>query len=1041
MSDSPFVGPRPFEIEDSDRFFGRTRELEELFSLIIAHRAILVYAQSGAGKTSLLKAGVIPRLVQQGYKVLPPARVQCLLPTDLSSENIANIFVFHALQHWAADLFHGSSAEKCAQTTLIEFLKPLVPASRPDEEGAAPLVIVFDQFEEFFTANADRWQERAPFFKQLSQALEEIPTLKVVFVMREEYIAQLDPLAELLPEKLRNRMHIERLRGNSARSAVVKPFQSRGLSFDAGAAEKLLAELSEIRVSEGDKFREARGEFVEPVQLQVVCQSLWENLPTDWKNGGAGTSDSSRLITLEYVDRFGDVNNALRRYYDRSVERAAAASQGRIGEGELRRWIGTVLITPTGTRGLAFRGAPGATWRIPGLALKELEDAHVIRREEHAGTITHELTHDRFIEPIQKSNEVWLARYQDAERIRAKLEEYANRDSGELLDELQLREAEEYLTSPAAKILGATQQARLLVKRSREEVEDAKRRQAEELEEARRRAQEEERLHEAESKRADAERARAEAITRARWRERILAIFAAAVLIGGLWVSTSYLWKLQTEKRIRNERGEMFRGRAVKDLKTSDPTRKVTALRNLSIALRNNQEDPKAAALAAQLLMENTWCPPLSSDVGYGKDDALLAAAFAPNENEVFVVSADGELLRWKEDQKEPKFGSPLQRLFHKPASDTSKPPLDQVALFSRDAKWLFVLSPAAVPASADHDSAKIRFWAWSPASGTYQRAGSDVEVALLPSSRTTLTWNERAQHVIVINAPSRRDQLPACHVFRVRSDGVSDELREISAQLTRDSVVAAGVSPDAGVLAIGFMDGRVVLVSPDDYQAIEGSADGRATFQMQDGFLPIGINFGRAEDELMLSSWTGTRTLNRKSGEPRQFTPPTFRDRGVIRCVVSSGTPTQRLVATALYGRVEVARTAKVDAPAEPIVLRGAVAVPQFSRNGTRLLTLSGGTPNALDTLRVSDVSMLNDSHPTPIANFKNTPGPIWLADLAAAVSALDAANDGSLLTLEQVRENRKKNEKRKAAGPYDIVWQRFFPEEKSNGHLETGR
>jgi len=124
------------------------------------------------------------------------------------------------------------------------------------------MVIVFDQFEEFFTANADRWQERAPFFKQLSQALEEIPTLKVVFVMREEYIAQLDPLAELLPEKLRTRMHLERLRGNSARNAVVKPFQSRGLSFDAGAAEKLLAELSEIRVSEGDKFREACGEFV-----------------------------------------------------------------------------------------------------------------------------------------------------------------------------------------------------------------------------------------------------------------------------------------------------------------------------------------------------------------------------------------------------------------------------------------------------------------------------------------------------------------------------------------------------------------------------------------------------------------------------------------------------------------------------------------------------------------------------------------------------------------------------------------------------------
>jgi hypothetical protein len=41
MSDSPFVGPRPFEKRDSDRFFGRTRETEELLSLIIAHRAVL----------------------------------------------------------------------------------------------------------------------------------------------------------------------------------------------------------------------------------------------------------------------------------------------------------------------------------------------------------------------------------------------------------------------------------------------------------------------------------------------------------------------------------------------------------------------------------------------------------------------------------------------------------------------------------------------------------------------------------------------------------------------------------------------------------------------------------------------------------------------------------------------------------------------------------------------------------------------------------------------------------------------------------------
>ena len=78
---------------------------------------------------------------------------------------------------------------------------------------------------------------------------------------------------------------------------------------------------------------------------------------------------------------------------------------------------------------------------------------------------------------------------------------HAARGSNDLLDELALRDAEEYLNSRAAKILGVSPAARQLVKRSRKELEEAKRRQVEELEEARQRAQEQERLHRAESER------------------------------------------------------------------------------------------------------------------------------------------------------------------------------------------------------------------------------------------------------------------------------------------------------------------------------------------------------------------------------------------------------------------------------------------------------------------------------------------------------------------------------------------------------------
>ena len=73
---NPYIGPRPFEEKDSENFFGRSREIRELTSLVIAHRVVLFYAQSGAGKTSLLQAGLVPRLRERKkIMTLPICRV------------------------------------------------------------------------------------------------------------------------------------------------------------------------------------------------------------------------------------------------------------------------------------------------------------------------------------------------------------------------------------------------------------------------------------------------------------------------------------------------------------------------------------------------------------------------------------------------------------------------------------------------------------------------------------------------------------------------------------------------------------------------------------------------------------------------------------------------------------------------------------------------------------------------------------------------------------------------------------------------------
>jgi len=177
---NPYVGPRPFEPQDGDRFFGRDREASELLSLVIAHRVLLLYAQSGAGKTSLINALLVSLLQEEGFEVLPLARVRGLIPHDIKPREVPNVYVFNTLISWAED---EADPGRLAHTSLADFLSERVRPS--DEEGLpAPRVLIFDQFEELFAFYPERWEDREGFFGQVRDALEADPLLRVVFVVR-----------------------------------------------------------------------------------------------------------------------------------------------------------------------------------------------------------------------------------------------------------------------------------------------------------------------------------------------------------------------------------------------------------------------------------------------------------------------------------------------------------------------------------------------------------------------------------------------------------------------------------------------------------------------------------------------------------------------------------------------------------------------------------------------------------------------------------------------------------------------------------------
>src|SRR5262249_54313601 len=156
----------------------------------------------------------------------------------------------------------------------------------------------------------------------------------------------------------------------------------RGITFEEGVADKLVKELLQIKdTTETGTATEVTGEFVEPVQLQVVCQELWSRVK------------DADVVTYRHIAGL-DVGRALSRFYEEGIQKAVAGSK--IGEEGLREWFEKYLVTPLGTRGLVIQGQQ-FTGEVPNEAVTVLEDHHLIRSEKRAGANWYELTHDRLI--------------------------------------------------------------------------------------------------------------------------------------------------------------------------------------------------------------------------------------------------------------------------------------------------------------------------------------------------------------------------------------------------------------------------------------------------------------------------------------------------------------------------------------------------------------------------------------------------------------------------------------------------------------------
>src|SRR5437588_982993 len=205
----PYRGILQFRLLDWRIFFEREAETEGLTNLVSLYRAVLLYGQSGAGKSSLLNAGLVPDVLRRGYaperiRVFPQPGRELLVervPLKEGWEGVSE----GELPDYLPSRFISEGAVDRLPLSCDEFLRTL----RTPSQLGIPLLI-FDQFEELITLFEENPKDEQRF-KEAREAGKAIRTLlfdellndplplRVVFAFRDDYLARLAPLFWRIP--------------------------------------------------------------------------------------------------------------------------------------------------------------------------------------------------------------------------------------------------------------------------------------------------------------------------------------------------------------------------------------------------------------------------------------------------------------------------------------------------------------------------------------------------------------------------------------------------------------------------------------------------------------------------------------------------------------------------------------------------------------------------------------------------------------------------------------------------------------------------
>src|SRR5664279_1584529 len=280
---SPFKFLDSYTKEDRELFFGREKEIEELFRCLFDSRLLLVYGESGTGKSSLVNCGLLNKLNNNQH-----------LPVFIRrSENI-----LESLSESIQLLLQESSPRQ--MLTALMFKKALREIS---DDSQKQLTFIFDQFEELFIFGTK--EEKQSLIQVIKVLVESDIDCRFIFILREEYFVNIAEFEKQVPNFLSNRVRIEKINRSNAISAIKGTCSVNEIQVEEGFAENLLLKLNP----------DSQG--IELTYLQIFLDRIFNHAVHD---RNISTGELKPLIfTKDLVEKTGNVSDLLGSFLDDQI--------------------------------------------------------------------------------------------------------------------------------------------------------------------------------------------------------------------------------------------------------------------------------------------------------------------------------------------------------------------------------------------------------------------------------------------------------------------------------------------------------------------------------------------------------------------------------------------------------------------------------------------------------------------------------------------------------------------------------------------------